>query len=246
MSDKETDFLDSMKTAAEAIPVVETPEVVEKDEVTPVPEAKAPVAPEVPSTPVKEPDTVPIAALMAEREKRQKEEAVRKELERRIAELTPKKETPDFYQAPEEHIGSRISATEMKMNAALEALVRDQKPDFDEVAQEVIEYAQYNPQVRDEIFAQPNPALAMYQFGKKLREGKAQQQDPEAYRKGIEAEIRKQLEAEYAEKARQAAAAEQAKAALKDAIPPDLSATRSATAETTERKSPVFKQLFDN
>lgn len=245
MSDKETDFLDSMKTAAEAIPAVETPEVV-KDEVTPVVEAVAPTAPEVPSTPVKEPEVVPIAALMAEREKRQREEKARQELERRLAELTPKKEVPDFYQDPIANVDSRFSATEMKFNAALEELVRDQKPDFDEVAQEVIEFAQYNPQVRDEIFSHPNPALAMYNFGKKLREGKAQQTDPEAYRKQLEAEIRKQVQAEFAEQARKAAEEAAAKAQLKDAIPPDLSNTRSATAETVERKSPVFNQLFDN
>lgn len=245
MSDKETDFLDSMKTAAEAIPVVETPEVV-KDEVTPVVETKVETTPEVPSTPVKEPEVVPIAALMAERDKRQKEEKARQELERRIAELTPKKEVPDFYQDPVANVDSRFSATEMKFNAALEAMVKELRPDFDEVAQEVIEFAQYNPQVRDEIFSQANPALAMYNFGKKLREGKAQQTDPEAYRKNLEAEIRKQVQAEFAEQARKAAEAEQAKAQLKDAIPPDLSNTRSATAESTERRSPVFKQLFDN
>lgn len=244
MSDKETDFLDSMKTAAEAI--TETPEVVVKDEVTPAIEAVAPTAPEVPSTPVKEPEVVPIAALMAEREKRQREEKARQELERRLAELTPKKEVPDFYQDPVANVDSRFSATEMKFNAALEELVRDQKPDFDEVAAEVIEFAQYNPQVRDEIFAHPNPALAMYNYGKKLREKKAQQTDPEAYRKQVEAEVRQKIEAEYAEQARKAAAEAAAKAQLKDAIPPDLSNTRSATAETVERKSPVFKQLFDN
>ena len=46
--------------------------------------------------------------------------------------------------------------------------------------------------------------------------------------------------------ARKAAEEAAAKAQLKDAIPPDLSNTRSATAETVERKSPVFNQLFDN
>ena len=56
---------------------------------------------------------------------------------------------------------------------------------------------------------------AAYKLGKQMREMKAMK-DPAEYRRGIEAEVRKQMEAEFASR-------EQAKAAAAAAIPPDRS-----------------------
>lgn len=235
MSDPERDFLDD-----EANEAVEQEEAVESaPEPTPEPEKVEPKpenpAPEVPTTSETKENHVPLAALKAEREKRQ-------QLERELAELRKKPEEPQasFYDAPDEYVQKAMQTAEQRatqrMYAALEAQARETYSDYDEVTEEVQAYAQTNPAVVNQILSAPNPAVAAYKFGKQLREFK-QMQDPVAYRERIKAEIRAELEAEAKsrEDERQKRAA---------AIPPDLTDTRSAKGNEPPPPESVFSEIF--
>jgi hypothetical protein len=217
MSEPDYDFLrEDVAEPAAAEPVAETVE-------TPV--AQAPVStPEATTAPAPKEAHVPLPALMAERDKRQQEEAKRKELERRLAELEANKpEPPKFYENPELAVDHRVREVEARANqrlyAALEAAAREAHPDYDEVIAELTEQAQSNPALAQQVFSSPNPATAAYRLGKQLREMKAMQ-DPAAYRAQVEAEIRAQIAAEQKAK-------EDARKAAEAAIPPELSTARA-------------------
>lgn len=221
MSEPDYDFLreDETETAAPE----SAPETVE----TPAAETAAqaaPAAPEATTAPAPKETHVPLPALMAERDKRQQEEAKRKELERRLAEYEAQRpEPPKFYENPEQHVAARLQEAEARANqrlfAALEAAAREAHSDYDEVIAELTEQAQANPALAQQVFASPNPATAAYKLGKQLREMKAMQ-DPAAYRAQVEAEIRAQIAAEQKAK-------EDARARAAAAIPPELSNARA-------------------
>lgn len=213
MSEPDYDFLEE-DVPDEAVPATETVDD------TPA----APAATEATTAPATE-DRVPLAALMAERDKRQQEAAARKELERRLAELEANKpEPPKFYENPELAVDHRVREVEARANqrlfAALEAAAREAHADYDEVIAELTEQAQSNPALAQQVFSSPNPATAAYRLGKQLREMKAMQ-DPAAYRAKVEAEIRAQIAAEQKAK-------EDARKAAEAAIPPELSTARAA------------------
>lgn len=222
MSAPDYDFLEEDvpdEAVAESVP-----ETVESNT---APEVAAPapaaVAPEATTAPAKE-DHVPLAALMAERTKRQQEEASRKELERRLAELERPRQPPPpaFYENPTEHIAHAVSQTEQRLQqrffAALEEQARAVHTDYDEVLAELQETG--NPALVQQVFAAANPALEAYRLGKQLREVKAMQ-DPASYRAKVEAEVRAAIAAEAATK-------EAARIAAQSAIPPELSSVRAA------------------
>jgi hypothetical protein len=104
--------------------------------------------------------------------------------------------------------------------SALEAQAREQYADYDEAFAELEEQAADNPMLVQKVMQSPNPALAAYKLGKQLQELK-KLQDPDAYRKQIEAEVRTKIEAEYAAK-------EKARTDAANAIPPDLTAARAS------------------
>lgn len=173
-------------------------------------------APVVTTTPEPAEERVPMAAVIAERRKRQ-------ELERRIAEYERAQQPAQpqsFYEAPDEFVNQVEARATQRLHAALEAQAREVYQDYDEVFNELNEYAQDNPACVPQIMNSPNPALAAYKFGKQLRELK-EMQDPAAYRQKIEAEVRTKLEAEYL-------ARDEAKRKAAEAVPPDLSAVRSS------------------
>lgn len=212
---------DEEQPAEEAEPVAEPePETVETPE--------APAA-EVPTTPEPEEERVPLAALKAERAKRQEEQRARQELEARIREQEERQRQPppDFRQAPEQYIQQLLSQQEQvltqRMLGAMEAQVRESHEDYDEVFAELEEQAQENPALVNQIRNAANPALAAYKLGKQLRELK-QMQDPDAYKAKIEAEVRARIEAEYKAK-------EEAKLKAAGALPPDLTAARASRDE---------------
>ena len=218
MSEPDIDFL-SEEVADEVVPVETTDQTTETVVETP----ETPAA-EVTTTPAtKEEERVPLAALMAEREKRQEIERQRKDLEKRIAEIE-KAKLPDFYENPEEHVRQIVQEqsiqVQQRLYAALEEQARDAYPDFDEVMAEVQAQAEQNPTLVQEIFSKANPAIAAYKLGKKLREHK-EMQDPEAYRAKLKAEIVAELQA--ADKAK-----EDAKRKAVESIPPNLTDARAA------------------
>lgn len=211
MSDEKYGFLEN-EVAQEVVAETPTPEPVAQVE---TPEVPAPVAPT--ATEPREETHVPLAALKAEREKRQA-------LERRIAEAEAAQRAnpepaPDFYADPTQFIAQREQQLTQRMHAALEEQAREAYPDYDDVLAGLKEYAQENPAVIAEVFNAANPALKAYKLGKQISELKAMK-DPGAYRAQIEAEVRAKIKAEQE-------AAEKARAATVAAIPPDLASARS-------------------
>lgn len=235
MADPERDFLDDM---ADAGTTAATPEADAPTEVQPAPEPVATVEdpvtpePEAPTAPeVKEDKTVPLPALLAEREKRQA-------LERQLAELRQQSQQPDpeFFEAPEHHLRLIEQRNTQRLYAALEEQAKAVYPDYDDVVAKVIDAAQDNPVIQKQVFESANPALAAYQLGKKLAEVE-QMQDPVAYRAKIEAELRAKIEAEFATKA-----AEKARAAAQ--VPPDLSQVRNAAGQFAAAAPSPVDELF--
>jgi len=233
MDEKEKDFLDGMTDDGSA-EVVEAPEpATPEPEKVESPESPAAEAPTAPAT--RKEDTVPLAALRAEREKRQ-------QYERELAELRQRAEQekrPSFFEAPEEYLQTIVAQTQHQANqrlyAVLEEQAREAHPDYDEVFAEVEDHCRDNPAEANRILSSPNPALAAYKFGKQLRERRAME-NPEQYRAQLEAEIRAKIAAETQakEEARRQAAA---------AIPPDLATVRSTSSENDVAVDP-FDKLF--
>jgi hypothetical protein len=217
MSEPEIDFLTDEVPAEVVEEVVETPPVAET---VATPEPPAPV---VPTTTEPKEEHVPLAALKAERAKRQEYEARLRQYEQQQAQAPQ----PNFYEAPEQYVQTLLHQHDQqvtqRMLGALEAQAREVYPDYDEVFEIVQESAASNPVLTQQIMQAPNPAMAAYKLGKQLREMKAMQ-DPDAYRAKIEAEIRAKVDAEYRAK-------EDAKLKAANAIPPDLTAARASRDE---------------
>lgn len=259
MSQVERDFLDEFRddeaTAAdEAVAADESDSTATADN----PKAETPTEPEATAAPDTQTEThVPYAAMKAEREKRQaREREIQKrdqriaEYERQLQELRngaqpqqparQEEHKVEIWEDPDAFVSQRLQSVEQKatqrLYAALEEQAREAHPDYDEVFAVVQEHAKTNPAIAQKVLAAPNPALAAYKLGKQLRELK-QMEDPAAYRARIEAEVRAQIEAEQ-----QAAAETKRKAA--EAIPPDLSSSRSVAGSQPAASEDVFETLF--
>lgn len=219
MSEPDIDFLRE-EVADEVLPdetpaPESTPETVEKQPEVPAAEVTTPPA-------TKEEERVPLAALMAERDKRRDEARRREDLERRLREMETQAK-PSFYEAPEDyikHVEQRLEATaQARLNQALEEQVREAYPDFDEVFDVFKAHAEENPAIVRDVLSKANPPLAAYKLGKQLREYKAMQ-DPEAYKAKLKAELMSEIRAEMA-------AEEERKRKAAEAIPPNLADARA-------------------
>lgn len=230
MSEQEPDFLDDPVMDEEA------PEV----EAQPEPAAEtAEAEPEVTATPeVREEHHVPYAAMKAERQKRQQLEQELAQYQQYIASL--QQPQVDFYQQPDvyvqQHLSSVEQRTQQRFIAALEEQARDTYADYDDVVAEVMEQAQGNPALAQQVINAANPALSAYRLGKQLRELK-HMQDPASYRQRIEAEVRAKVEAEYRQKEAQ-------RARTAAAIPPDLTDSRNAKGQFAPASENVFNDIF--
>lgn len=241
MSEKDRDFLDDMTLTTTATETPETPEPEQVEEVetgdTPAPAKEQTQAP--PAEVEDKASTVPIAALMAERDKRKGEQAQREALQRQLDELKTKEQAP-FFEDPEGFVARALSEADQRANARLYAVLdanaREQYADYDEVLEGLKSRMEQNPALHAQVFQSPNPAKAAYQLGKQLRE-MDQMQDPVAYRQKLEAEIRAEIERERTER-------EQGRRTVADAIPPDLAAARSASSNNERPTGEVFEQLF--
>lgn len=253
MAPDENDFLTQMMSAQPTETAPDEPEVVEAAE-TPevVTEVETPVAETTSANTEK--DHVPLAALMAERDKRKEAARKAEDLEKRIKELEaqtakPAAQLPDFYQDPERYVQTVVSQAQMQAKdgvyVILEESERDRHEDFDEVYNATIERARSNPALAQEILSAKNPVAKAYKLGKELMELEQSRQDPEAYRAKIEAEVRakvmKEVELESLKKEKAAADAK----ALADSIPPDLSSERSAVSSPrSQKRSTAIDELF--
>lgn len=251
MSGDEQDFLTQMvgKPEAKSEPETPVPEARDEPEGVTEPESPGPTAETPAATPDKE-SHVPLAALMAERDKRKEASRKAEELEKRIKELEQQTKAepaplPDFYQNPERYVQEVIGTVEARASdrlyAALEEAERERHDDFDEVMQAVMDRAKDNPALAQQIMNAKNPAAAAYKLGKKALEFDQLQANPDAYRAQIEAEVR----AKIAKEQELAGLKQQQADALAASIPPDLSSERSAVSSPRPRnKSSVVDKLF--
>lgn len=214
---------DGDDTTPEAAPP--TPEVVDET-------AKGAIDPQVPANPDtaaappaadhEKEQTVPLAAVLAERRKRQ-------ELEQRLQQLQsqpPQPQIPDFFADPEAHVQTAIKQNTVQMSAAM---VEQQYPDFREKLSVFMEEAQRNPVLQAELEAHPHPALYAYTKAKEIAD----------YREFRTSGGLETLKKQAFEEGRLAALAEIEKQkgahkALADSIPPDLSTARGAKAPSDD------------
>jgi len=168
-------------------------------------------APEV--TPTSEPpeERVPVAAVIAERRKRQ-------ELEKQLATFQAQQApAPDFYADPENYIQNTLKQNSLQMSVAM---VEAQHPDFRDKLAVFLEEVNVNPVLMAQLEAHPHPALFAYQQASKIEQFRKMQDLP-----AFEAQLRAEIEARVRAEIGSATSAKQAAAA---AIPPDLSGVRGA------------------
>lgn len=251
MSGDEQDFLSQMvgKPEAKSEPAAPEPEARDEPEGVTEPETPATTAETPAATPDKE-THVPLAALMAERDKRKEAARKAEDLEKRIKELEQATKAepapmPDFYQNPERYVQEIVGTVEARASdrlyAALEEAERERHEDFDDVMQAVMDRAKENPALAQQIMSAKNPAAAAYKLGKKALEFDQLQADPDSYRAKVEAEVR----AKIAKEQELAGLKQQQADALAASIPPDLSSERSAVSSPRPRtQSSVVNKLF--
>lgn len=252
MSGEKSDFLDQMmapKSNPESDAVAVESEAVNDSEAQGETVAAAPavVTEAAPPAAKSEPEHVPIAALMAEREKRQKHEKELAEARKQLEEIQAQKaqQLPEFFADPEGYVQSVAAQVEFRardrMFAAMEEEQREAHEDFDAHFEAAMAEAQHNPAIARDILNAKNPAKAAYQLGKRMAQAAALTADPAKYEAELEAKLRAKWEAEQA--ANREAEAKAAQQAKLDAIPPDLASERSSTSRTAP-KVDVFDQLF--
>lgn len=189
----------------------ETGEIEAVEEAAPEAEPEVAEQPEPEATPAPEKsETVPLAAMVAERKKRQ-------QLEAQLRELQEQQPKPDFYADPEKYLKDTLSQHTLRMSAAM---VEAQHPDFKEKLAVFLEEAAGNPLLQAELESHPHPALYAYQQAQRIEEFR-QLKDVDSYKAKVRAEVEAAVRAEYEAKAKQ-------KQALKASLPPDLTNARAA------------------
>ena len=180
-----------------------------------VPEAEAAPPAEEESPKQETPESVPYAVMRDERAKRQAVEAKLQQLQEfqqtlltqqqaaQPAEAKPDPEA-EFYADPVKFIQSQTESFQTQMQeqmvtqrVAMSAeLARAQFDDYDQVIESFKDAANENPALWDQMKAQANPALYAYKYGKAQTAAKAYQEDPEALRRQMRAEILEELKKE--------------------------------------------------
>lgn len=238
MSDELEEFVNEAtateETPAEDSATEETPEpqadaeTGDKD-AEPEQQAEAEDVPPTPSEPEKQPDNVPISALLDEREKRQQYE---RELKEAQAQLQQQQQQPapdllDDQQGYAAHIQQQVDSKIRNVTIQMsQEMMRSQHDDYDEVENKFLDMAQNDPRLGAEMTAHPMPAKFVYDTVKKA-ETYAEMQDVDTYKAKVEAEVRAKLKAEMEAEAK-AKAEKDAK--LNGALSPSLTNTRAAGA----------------
>ena len=156
------------------------------------------------------------AALKAEREKRQQSEQRTAELERKLSELEKKPEAkPDIFDDPEgyqNHIDKKIAdAALLSKIEVSQAMLRREKPDYDQREAEFLELAKGDPSLYQKMQASDFPAEFVYQtavnherFSQFDSFDDAVKNAVQKEREGLEKTLREQLEKEYEAKLKKA------------------------------------------
>ena len=176
---------------------------------------------------------VPLAALEAERKGRQdwKEKAIR--FEEEAKQLRERMQAqPQQPQQPQDPLAAMQQQIVNERFNTSEMLVRDKHADLDEVIEQFKAAAAQNPALVAQMHAHPHPWKFAYDEGKRLKFAAEIGNDPEAYRKKVEAEIRAQLTQSQQPAAR---------------LPGSLADARSAGARGTTFTGPTpLDSLFPN
>lgn len=192
-------------TEAAAVDTVDTT-TAEPAEVEQTEQEGATAAPEVTDTPVetqKEDKFVPLAAVLDERDKRQKAQRKLEELEQKLATKEPPAPLPDVLDDQAAFV-SGLESKFRNMGLALrtemsQEFMRMQHDDYDAVESEFTVMASENPQLAQQLAASPNPAKFAYDTVKKA-EQLAKMDNVEEYeatlRAEIEAKVREEVKAE--------------------------------------------------
>jgi hypothetical protein len=161
-----------------------------------------PAAP--PAAPMEDRGHIPIAAMLDEREKRQKAEREAEELRRWKAEQEAKQKAPppDFYAEPDQRLAYerqqfQQSLLGMKLEQSRFLAERDLGA---EVVQEAYAYFDKHPELSHQFLTHPSPFHAAVTFYKRQKIADEVGNDPDAWMSKKEAELRAKIEAEVRDK----------------------------------------------
>lgn len=234
MSDELEEFVNEA-TATEETPAEESVEA-EKPQEEPQAEAEtgekaepeqqdSEDVPPTPAEPEKQPDNVPISALLDEREKRQYYERQVKDMQARMQQqqMQPAPDLLDDQQGFVQHIqkgvNQQIVSSKIQMS---QEMMRLQHDDYDKAEDTFMALAQNDPRLGAEMAAHPMPAKFVYDTVKKA-EQYAEMQDVDGYKAKLKAELQAEMDAEAKAKADK-------EAKLNGALSPSLTNTRAAGA----------------
>lgn len=245
---------------------VDEPEVVETEEAQAEPEQTEPeqAEPEAKeareeaqtgeedpgSTPEPDPQehrSIPVTALLDEREKRQEAQRQFQEEQRRAAELEarlrelqqPKEESPDWYDDPAKAASYQTTQIERQMQQRLMSMSKFQaEREFGpEVVTEAIAYFDRHPQASQQFLAHPSPFHAAVEFYKKQKVAEEIGTDPDAYKQKLREELRAELEAEMTANGAKSLSS-------KPKAPPPSMASAPSTGRETQSPGNGFDALF--
>jgi hypothetical protein len=189
---------------------------------------------------------VPLEALEAERKGRQdwKEKAIRAEEEaRQLREQMQRAQAGQQPQQQDPLLVMQQQIVNERFNVS-EMVLRSQHQDVDDMVAVFKEAAAKNPALVAQMHANQHPWKFAYEEGKRLKFASEIGNDPEAYRKKLEAEIRSKVEAELSG---QTTTNQSAAAPAPPVIPASLAGARSAGARGNTFTGPTpLETLFPN
>jgi hypothetical protein len=184
-----------------------------------------------------EPEKIPLAALLDERDKRQKAEASAADLEKQLKELTkePETERPSVFDDEEGAFASIDGSFDQKllnerfnMSREFMGLLKD---DYAERENVFMELAKDNPVLQKQLRESLNPAKFAYDTAVEHEQKQKLDEigDPEEFREKLREEIRAELEAEMK--------GDEEKSPKREPITPSLASETSVGVSDTEVKA---------
>lgn len=198
VTETEAPEVEAEEPTAEAVePESEQVEAGEEADDTGEQEAAPPVA-EV----EKQPQHIPVTALLDEREKRQLAERKAEETARRLAEMEARirqaqaqRQAPDWFEDPQAAAQYQAQAIQQQIQAQrLEQSKFFAAREFGaETVNEAIAYFDQNPHLSHQFLNEPSPFHAAVEFYKKQKFLSEVGENPEAYKEQLREQIRQEL-----------------------------------------------------
>lgn len=210
------------------------------------PQGATPLAEPPAATPQTEPDHVPKAALLDERNKRQKLEKQAQELQRRIEEMQRQSQSqqpqPSFDENPDEYVKLLERKLEQRLfNTRLDDLEERAREkygdaDFEAKVEKFQEMMQATPGLQQQWQAAKNPAEFVYQTAKHRMELDEVGGSIDTYKSKIEADLRAKIKAEIEADFKKK---EEEKAKLKASLPSSISDSNSSAPRASAYTGPT-------